>query len=81
MMPMAIARRARVRTIHSRNWVRATRATPMILPNISSVDFTDDTRTSTTRELFSSMTELMTMPENRAMNIYRAIPRIIDTAM
>ena len=70
-----------VRTIHSRNCVRATRATPMILPNMSSVDFTEETSTSTTRLVFSSMTLDMTMPLNRAINMYRAIARTIDTIM
>ena len=70
-----------VSRIHSRNCVRATRATPIILPNISSVALTEDMSTSTTRELFSSITELITMPENRAMNIYSAMPRIMDRAM
>ena len=60
---------ASVSTIHSANWVRATRATPMILPNIRSMLFTDDTSTSTTRELFSSITEPITMPLNIAMNM------------
>ena len=65
MIPMI----APVSTIQSRNWVKATRATPMIFPNISSVALTEDTRTSTTRLDFSSMTLVMTMPQNRAMNI------------
>ena len=51
----------------------------MILPNISSVDFTEETSTSTTRLVFSSMTLDMTMPLNSAMNMYRAIARTIDT--
>ena len=58
-----------VRRIQSRNWVRATMATPIIYPNISSVDLTDDTRTSTTRLDFSSMTLVITIPQNIAMNI------------
>ena len=56
MMPPMMPRIMPVRMIHSRNWVRATRATPMILPNISSVDLTEETSTSTTRLDFSSMT-------------------------
>ena len=66
---MAIPTKIPVSRIHSRNCVRATRATPIILPNISSLAFTEDTSTSTTRELFSSITELMTIPEKRAMNM------------
>ena len=80
-MPMAMPRSIRVRRIQRTNWVTATRATPMIFPNISSVAFTEDISTSTTRELFSSMTELITIPENRAMNIYRAMPRIMERAI
>ena len=81
MMPPRMPRIMPVRIIHSRNCVRATRATPMILPNISSVDLTEDTRTSTTRLDFSSMTLFMTMPLKRAMNMYRAMARTIDTIM
>ena len=66
---LAPSTRIRVRAIQSTNWVRATRAIPMILPNISSVDFTLDTSTSTTRELFSSITEDITDPPNKAMNM------------
>ena len=69
IIPAATASSSSVSRIHSRNCVRATSATPMILPNMSSVALTLDTSTSTTRELFSSMTELITMPENRAINI------------
>ena len=58
-----------VSTIQRKNWVRATHATPMILPNMSSVAFTDDTSTSTTRLAFSSITLCMTIPENIAMNM------------
>ena len=57
------------RTIHRMNWVRATSATPMILPNISSVELTDETSTSTTLEDFSSMTLFITIPLKSAMNI------------
>ena len=53
----------------------------MILPNISSVDFTEETSTSTTRLVFSSMTLDMTMPLNRTMNMYRAMARTIETIM
>ena len=80
-MPPATPMSISVRSIHSRNCVRATKATPIILPNMSSVAFTEDMSTSTTRELFSSMTELITMPENRAMNKYSAMPRIMERAM
>ena len=70
-----------VRRIQSRNWVRATRATPMIFPNSSSVALTEDTSTSTTRLDFSSMTLDMTMPLKMAMNMYRAMARTMDMIM
>ena len=58
-----------VSTIQRRNWVKATAATPTILPNISSVALTLETKTSTTLLDFSSITEDITIPENIAMNI------------
>ena len=70
---------ARVSTTQSRNWVRATQATPIIFPNISSVALTLEINTSTTLLAFSSMTEDITIPENIAMNIYITIPRSIET--
>ena len=61
-----------------KNWVRATRATPMIFPNMSSVDFTEEMSTSTILLDFSSITLLITIPENIAMNIYMMVERIRD---
>ena len=71
----------RVRTIQSRNWVKATKATPMILPNISSVALAEEISTSTTRLDFSSMTLDMTIPPNIVMNIKIKTPRIIETTI
>ena len=68
-------------TIQSRNCVRATRAMPMILPNISSVALTELTSTSTTRLAFSSITLDITMPPKSVMNMNRKMPRIMETAM
>ena len=59
--------------------MRATQATPIIFPNISSVALTLEISTSTTLLAFSSMTEDITIPENIAMNIYITIPRSIET--
>ena len=69
------------RTIHSMNWVRATRATPMILPNIRSTAFTEEIRTSTTLLFFSSMTLDITCPPNITMNIQMMMPSSIETIM
>ena len=70
--------RTRVRIIHRKNWVRATQATPMIFPNMSSVAFTEETSTSTTLLAFSSMTLCITIPENMAMNMYMMMDRTIE---
>ena len=59
----------RVRAIQMKNCVRATRATPMILPIISSTLLTEETITSTTRLLFSSMTLRMTIVPNMKTNM------------
>ena len=67
-----------VSMIHSRNWVSATQATPMILPNISSVALTEETSTSTTLLAFSSMTLCITIPENIATKKYMIIERTSD---
>ena len=68
-MPPTTARISNVRAIHMKNWVRATNATPIILPKRSSVALTDETRTSTTRLDFSSITLDITMPQNIDMNM------------
>ena len=70
-----------VSTTQRRNCVRATQATPIILPNISSVAFTEDTSTSTTRLDFSSMTLCITIAENIAMNIYIIMESTSDIIM
>ena len=57
-------------TIQMANCVRATRATPMILPIISSNDETLETMTSTMRLVFSSMTPRITMEPNMKTNMY-----------
>ena len=41
-------------------WVRPTAPTPMILPAINCIGLTLESRTSTTREVFSSSTERIT---------------------
>ena len=64
-----------------KNWVKATRATPMILPNIRSTAFTEEISTSTTLLDFSSMTLDMTCPPNIMMNIQMMIPRSMETIM
>ena len=69
VMPPMTARMTTVSAIHMKNWVRATRATPLIFPKRSSVALTEDTRTSTTLLDFSSMTLDMTIPQNIEMNI------------
>ena len=68
-----------VRIIQRRNWVRATSAMPIILPNIRSIALTDETITSMTLEDFSSITELSTIPPKSAMNMYMITPNIIET--
>ncbi len=73
--------RSSVRTIQRKNWVRATRATPTILPNIRSIALTEEISTSTTRLVFSSMTLDITWPPNIIMNIQIMMPRSIDTIM
>ena len=50
----------------------------MIFPNMSSVDFTEEMSTSTILLDFSSITLLITIPENIAMNIYMMVERIRD---
>ena len=59
-----------VSTIQRKNCVRATHATPIIFPNMSSVALTDETSTSTTLLDFSSITLCITIPVNIAMNMY-----------
>ena len=68
-------------TIQSRNCVSATSAMPMILPNISSVDLTELTSTSTTRLAFSSITELITMLPNIVTKMNRKMPSTMDTML
>ena len=51
---------------------------PMILPNMSSVALTEDTRTSTTRLCFSSMTADITMLPKRVTNMKMMMPRTIE---
>ena len=51
---------------------------PMILPNISSVDLTEDTRTSTTRLCFSSITADITMLPNIVTNMKMMIPSTME---
>ena len=57
----------RVRMTQSRNWVRPTRARPMILPIMSWKGLTDDTMTSTMRLVFSSITPRITCEPNMKM--------------
>ena len=50
-----------MKTTQMSNWVRATEAIPMILPIISWKGFTEDTMSSSTLLLFSSMTPCITI--------------------
>ena len=60
---------ARVRTTQMKNWVRATLATPRILPIIRSKGLTEETMTSTILLDFSLMTLVMTMLPNMVTNM------------
>src|SRR2546423_10423568 len=61
-------------TPQMRNWKMDTAPTPRTLPSSSWKGRSDDTSTSTTRDVFSSSTELMTlMPYNRIAE-YKMIP-------
>ncbi|CDC63697.1 unknown [Bacteroides sp. CAG:770] len=68
-IPPTTARIRIVNAIHIKNCVNATMATPIIFPKSSSVAFTEETSTSTTRLDFSSMTLDITIPQNMEMNI------------
>ena len=70
-----------VSTIHRKNCVRATRATPIILPNMRSTAWTDEMSTSTTREDFSSMTLCITMEPNMVMNMKITMPSTREITM
>ena len=67
---------AKVRTIQIINWVSPTRAIPIILPIISWTGLTDETITSTTLLVFSSMTPLITCDPNIKTSIYIRNPPI-----
>src|SRR4030042_590916 len=64
MVPWTTATITIVSTTQMRNWVSPTRAMPIILPIISWTGFTEDTITSTTLLVFSSMTPLITIDPN-----------------
>ncbi len=53
----------------------------MIFPNIRSMAFTDEIRTSTTRLVFSSMTLDITCPPNIIMNIQMTMPSSMEMIM
>ena len=74
---MAAPTMAPVSRIQSRNCVKATSAIPMILPNISSVAFTELMRTSTTLLDFSSMTADITIAPNIVMKMKMKMPSTI----
>ena len=60
---------ARVSITQMKNWVRATLATPRILPIIRSKGLTEETMTSTILLDFSLMTLVMTMLPNIVTNM------------
>ena len=65
-----------VRNTHIRNCVSPTRAIPIIFPIISSEGFTEETITSTTRLVFSSITPLMTCDPKMNTSMYISNPPI-----
>ena len=79
MKPMPTLTSTPVRSIQRRNWVRATAAIPMILPNISSVARTELMSTSTTLLDFSSITADITIPPNIVIKRKIMMPSTIES--
>ena len=65
----------KVSTIHMRNWLSPTRATPTILPVSNSKGLTEEMIISTIRFVFSSSTPLMTIDPYIKTNIYMRKPK------